>query len=89
MPLRFDGPTTWPPEPNWHTANEADDASVVVQAGSAPPFGTLRAPGATTGTAGVYEGPYGLGRQEALGRPLRPFRRVLSGQALYRREVYL
>jgi hypothetical protein len=35
-----------------------------------------------------YAGPYGLGRQAALGRPVRPYRRVLSVQAIYRREVF-
>lgn len=40
------------------------------------------------GAIGPYAGPYGLGRQFALaGRVVRPFRRVISAQAIYRREV--
>jgi hypothetical protein len=36
---------------------------------------------------GTYSGPYGLGRQLALGREVRPFRRVQVVQAVFRREV--
>jgi hypothetical protein len=40
------------------------------------------------GAVGPYAGPYGLGRQFALaGRTLRPFRKLISAQAIYRREV--
>jgi hypothetical protein len=40
------------------------------------------------GAIGPYSGPYGLGRQLALaGRTLRPFRKLISVQAIYRREV--
>jgi hypothetical protein len=46
--------------------------------------------------AGTYGGRYGLGAQGALGsqqltggRPVRPFRRVISAQAIYRREIFL
>ena len=35
-----------------------------------------------------YSGPYGLGRQAAWGTEVRPFRRVLSAQAVARREVF-
>jgi hypothetical protein len=60
-------------------------------------------PGDLTGTplegpevyAGTYGGQYGLGAQGALGsqamtggRPVRPYRRVISAQAIYRREVF-
>jgi hypothetical protein len=48
------------------------------------------APGALLddGAVGPYAGPYGLGRQFALaGRTLRPFRKLISAQAIYRREV--
>ncbi len=48
------------------------------------------APGAVfdDGSVGPYAGPYGLGRQLALaGRVLRPYRKLLSAQAIYRREV--
>ena len=35
-----------------------------------------------------YAGDDSLGRQAALGKTVRPFRRVLSAQAIYRREVF-
>ena len=38
--------------------------------------------------AGVYAGPYGLGRQLAIIRTLRPFRKLISAQAVFRREVF-
>jgi hypothetical protein len=37
---------------------------------------------------GTYAGPYGLGRQLAYGRTVRPFRRLISAQAIFRREVF-
>jgi hypothetical protein len=48
------------------------------------------APGSTfdDGSVGPYSGPYGLGRQLAFaGRVVRPFRKLISAQAIYRREV--
>ena len=40
------------------------------------------------GSIGPYAGPLGLGRHLALaGRTIRPFRKVLSAQAVFRREV--
>ena len=49
------------------------------------------APGAEIddgGAIGPYAGPFGLGRQFALaGRVVRPFRKLISVQAIYRREV--
>ena len=57
-------------------------ASAVQQMNSAP--GIVLDDGAV----GPYAGPYGLGRQFALaGRTLRPFRKLISAQAIYRREV--
>lgn len=61
-----------------------------------PDGGTLTAPdvpGASddwdTPIAGhPYSGPHGLGRQAAWGTEVRPFRRVLSAQAVARREVF-
>ena len=56
-----------------------------VQENNAPPGGLLD-DGAAVGT---YAGPYGLGRQLALaGRVVRPFRRLVSAQAIQRREVF-
>jgi len=37
---------------------------------------------------GTYAGPLGLGRQFALGKEVRPFRKVISAQAVSRREVF-
>ncbi len=37
---------------------------------------------------GPNTGTYGLGDQAALGKQVRPFRKVLSAQAIYRREVF-
>lgn len=39
--------------------------------------------------AGPYSGTFGLGRLEAFGISARPFRRLVSAQALFRREVVL
>jgi hypothetical protein len=75
-----------PPAPNGALVIDADDASVV--ADGVPPGVFL---GGRLGGRGdsfsTYEGPFGLGRQAALGRSVRPFRRVVLGQALYRREL--
>lgn len=59
----------------------SDDA--VIELNSAP-----GAPIEGGALVGPYAGRYGLGRQLALaGRELRPFRRVVSAQAMFRREV--
>lgn len=84
----------YPFEPTIGRPNVADDAAVDDDGGKwAPP--------AISGLAqsdfeyGPYAGQYGLGQQAALGsqeltgrRPVRPFRRVISAQAIYRREVF-
>lgn len=56
----------------------------VVDASGGPPAALA---GAAQGV-GTYSGPYGLGRQLALGREVRPFRRVQVVQAVFRREVF-
>jgi len=61
---------------------EADD-SLVSELNS--PNGSPVDPG---GEAGPYEGQFGLGRQLAWGTSLRPYRRLISTQAVYRREVF-
>lgn len=52
----------------------------------------LNAPGGTlmnTGSGGgIYAGQYGLGKFYALNKEVRPFRRLISGQAVFRREVF-
>lgn len=37
---------------------------------------------------GIYAGRYGLGKFYALNKEVRPFRRLISGQAVFRREVF-
>jgi hypothetical protein len=60
----------------------ADDAGV--QQTNAAPGDTVDDPGAV----GPYAGAFGLGRQLALaGQTVRPFRKVVSAQAIFRREV--
>lgn len=38
---------------------------------------------------GPYAGPSGLGQQAAFGTTVRPFRRIVTGQAVHRRELFL
>lgn len=71
-----------PFEPSLGTPITADDANVTA---AVPPSGGLRP---DDGAIGAYAGPYGLGRQLALGRVVRPFRSVVAAQAIYRREVF-
>src|SRR5262245_65770768 len=60
----------------------ADDGSV--QQTNVAPGGPV-----DDGSIGPYAGPFGLGRQLALaGRTVRPFRRLVSAQAIFRREVF-
>lgn len=75
-------PTDFDPlPPNVANFIVADDGSV--QATNAAPGGLL-----DDGAVGPYAGPYGLGRQFALaGRTVRPFRKLISAQAIYRREA--
>jgi hypothetical protein len=74
---------TDPLPPNLSNAIVADDGSV--QAINAAPGDPLDDGGAI----GPYAGPFGLGRQLALaGKTVRPFRKVVSAQAIFRREVF-
>jgi hypothetical protein len=71
-----------PLAPNLSSFIVADDGSVA-QTGPAP-GGFV----ADDGSVGPYSGPLGLGRHLALaGRTVRPFRRVITAQAIFRREV--
>jgi hypothetical protein len=71
-------------DPNLSQHIVADDGAVTELG---PPPG-----GATTlsddGRAAPYAGSFGLGRQLAFAQELRPFRRLISGQAMFRREVF-
>ncbi|MBL8861926.1 MAG: pilus assembly protein [Planctomycetes bacterium] len=44
--------------------------------------------GGSGSDAGPYSGQYGLGKFYALNREVRPFRRLISSQAVFRREVF-
>ncbi len=82
--FRSSPPTaTDPLPPNIANVIVADDGGV--QQTNAAPGGP-----ADDGPAlGPYAGPFGLGRQLALaGKTVRPFRRLVSAQAIYRREVF-
>ncbi len=83
-------PTT-PFEPG--TPVVASDAAVTQT--NAPPGGASTAVGADPGPSPTqnnglqpYGGEFGLGFQLAMGQRLRPFRSLLSGQAVYRREIF-
>jgi hypothetical protein len=76
--------------------NAADDGGVVeLNPGDRPGDLTTAPLEGPEVYAGTYGGQYGLGAQGALGsqamtggRPVRPYRRVISAQAIYRREVF-
>lgn len=76
-----------PFEPSVDNPIVADDGAVAEL--NAPLVGTVipEDPGAPAGP-GAYSGPYGLGRQLAFAHTVRPFRKLLSAQAIYRREVF-
>lgn len=85
----FDNPLLF--EPTIGQPNLAlDDAVKLVEDDDGNP--TSEPPGTLLGTAsepgGIYSGPYGLGAQAAFGTEVRPYRRVLSAQAIYRREIF-
>ena len=89
LPFQASGLSSFRPNPdpddtrNGNLFNEALDGEVAVV--GQPPGVFL--PDLVSGF-GTYSGPFGLGRQAALGRALRPFRRVVTGQAIFRREVF-
>lgn len=62
-------------------------AGVPIDAVDAPSDFTIIGPGPDG--AGPYSGSLGLGSLEAFGRQVRPFRRLVAAQALFRREVVL
>jgi hypothetical protein len=85
-----------PFEPNIANPNVADD-SAVLELNATERAGDLIGQPLVGGGVygGTYGGPYGLGAQGALasqqltgGLPVRPYRRVVSAQAIYRREVF-
>jgi Flp pilus assembly pilin Flp len=76
-----------PLPPDLANYNVADDGNVAHDPADPypPPTGNRLDPGQPTG---VYAGPYGLGRQFAFaGKTVRPYRKLITAQAIYRREV--
>jgi hypothetical protein len=54
-----------------------------------PNFNYIDVPASESGeAAGTYAGPNGLGNQLVFAKNVRPFRRLMSAQAIYRREVF-
>jgi hypothetical protein len=84
-----------PFEPNLNFPNLANDEGVI-ELDEAPPDPDDECLPASLGetifdsgqTPGTYAGPYGLGRQFALGQAVRPYRKLLTAQAIFRREVF-
>ncbi len=83
----------YPFEPTIGRPNAADDGAVTNGGGPWAPDGPLVA---SDNEFGAYAGAFGLGRQVAFASEqfrgtaagVRPFRRVISAQAVYRREVF-
>jgi len=73
-----------PLPPNAGSVITADDATAVTNS-VAPPSGTNLL--ALPSSASPYSGPLGLGTQFAFAGNVRPYRKLLVGQAIYRREV--
>ena len=71
-----------PFEPNLDEVHSANDAGVVV---SGAPLGTPAGFDALTKT---YAGPYGLGEQQALRKVVRPYRKLVTVDAVFRREGF-
>jgi len=72
--------------PNGDNSNAADDSGVtVVDVDGFTPPGTATASDAQFGP---NAGSFGLGRQAALAKNVRPFHRLISAQAIYRREIF-
>ena len=77
-----------PLEPNLRLRTIAADSpvGVPISPGCRPPNGRLlHEPGPSPDTS---SGPYGLGSQSALTQLVRPFRKLITTQAIYRREVF-
>jgi hypothetical protein len=78
-----------PFEPTIGNPNIANDGNVTETNPAERPGGLIGQPLESGGIyAGTYGGQYGLGSQGALGQTLRPYRRVISAQAIYRREIF-
>jgi hypothetical protein len=80
-PLEFQANITNP--------NYADEDAVLETNPEARPGDTIEDDPDTPGPFGAYTGPFGLGRQIAFASTVRPYSKVLAGQAIFRREVVL
>lgn len=82
--FRSSVPTATDPLPPNVTSPLLADDSAVQQSNAAP-----GSPLDDATAVGPYAGQFGLGRQYALaGKTVRPFRKVISAQAVFRREVF-
>ncbi len=72
-----------PRPPNLSNRIQAIDGSVT-ELNAAPGDGFVP----DSGLAGPYAGKYGLGRMYVAGDTVRPFRRLLTAQMIFRREVF-
>lgn len=78
--------TTVPGDPIFNNPVLANDGAVTVDdSGSGTTLPGSLSPGSAEGT---YAGLYGLGKQYALSKEVRPFRRSLTAQSIFRREVF-
>ena len=81
--------TANPYDPTIGNPNVANDGGVVELNAADRPGALLGQPLEVDRIyAGTYGGKYGLGVQGAMGMTVRPYRRVISSQAIYRREVF-
>lgn len=71
-----------PFEPNLDEVHAANDAGVAVQGAA------IGAPAGFDALTGTYSGPYGLGEQQALGKVVRPYRKLITVDAVFRREGF-
>ncbi len=82
-------PSDDPDTPNIGHPILADDSAVIVSPASPPCNDAEPVAHDTPDDGGPYAGLYGLGRQFAFaGKTVRPFRRLISAQAVFRREVF-
>ena len=76
-----------PLDPNLANPIVADDSAVTTVGVTSPSLDNLGLVNSTSAFP-TYSGPYGLGRVQALGRELRPYRVLLVAQAVFPREVF-
>jgi hypothetical protein len=69
-------------------ANDAQVTELNAAPGGDPGFDPDENCGPLSDCTGIYSGPYGLGRQFALNQRVRPYRKMVSAQSIFRREVF-